>query len=495
MKHFVLKWALVVFSSGALLGTALSYILDFLVISNHFIFFAVIVFAGSFCVFVPKRVQRAWILATIFVFGVFIGGWRVSFDTVDSGFIEEFIGEEVVISGEIVSSPVRKQWNQEAILSIEAIEEENYTENGRAIIKFHFIEEVKLHDYVKLVGRVYKPQPFITDSGREFDYPSYLLNKKIVVIVHDVEFLEIQKGKRGIQKSLTNLKENLIQKIERWVPSPESALSIGMLVGVQGTLGGELDKAFRDTGLSHIVVLSGYNISIVVEGITKTLGAISFSLGVFGGIIGIILFAILVGGGSTVIRASIMASMVILARFLGRPHTAGRGLLYAATSMVLISPRVLLFDLSFQLSFVATLGILYIAPIFEQWTKKQTKGRMLIELFFITLSTQIAVMPLLAYSIGSVSLISLLANIIVLPFVPLAMGLSALLFVFESFGTGFLIAPFTYWVHRAITTIVELLASVPYASIYVPPIGIGVLLVIYAAMIASIIWWWKRNSM
>ena len=157
------------------------------------------------------------------------------------------------------------------------------------------------------------------------------------------------------------------------------AVEAGAFVFVTGQLAtdnsGDLLQLFRIVGLIHIVVLSGYNMTVVADGVARLFRFLSLRSRTVVGTVLIILFSLMVGGGATVIRAAIMTILALIARTLGRVADAGRLLFIAGIIMLLENPRILLGDPSFQLSFLATLGLIYLSPLVEKrlmWIPSET---------------------------------------------------------------------------------------------------------------------------
>jgi competence protein ComEC len=236
------------------------------------------------------------------------------------------------------------------------------------------------------------------------------------------------------------VKASFLDAIQRIIPDPESSLLGGILLGVKQSLGDDLEQAFIDTGTIHIVVLSGYNVTIVSEAIVKLFQSIfSERLALVFGSLGIGMFALVTGLGTTTVRASIMGLLGLLARVTGRTYDIVRALFLAGFGMVMYNPMTLAFDVSFQLSFIATLGLIMITPIVESWRLVRYIPTWigLRSIVASTLATQIAVLPYMLYKIGTVSIVSPLANLLVLPVIPLTMGISfgaGLLEMIASFG-------------------------------------------------------------
>ena len=231
------------------------------------------------------------------------------------------------------------------------------------------------------------------------------------------------------KEKLFKLKSWFVSNLEKSLPSPHSALAAGILVGSKQALGKDLLEDFRRVGLIHIVVLSGYNVTIIIDAIQKFFSFLPRTLGFYFSLFSIISFAIFTGASATTVRASIMAGLVVLSRFNRRDYDVNRALFLAGFLMVLHNPRILLSDPGFQLSFVATLGLLHISPKISCLLDRisdSPKFSEIKEIVSTTISTQIAVLPLLVVMTGEISVVSLLANVLVLPIIPLSMTMSAI---------------------------------------------------------------------
>ena len=135
----------------------------------------------------------------------------------------------------------------------------------------------------------------------------------------------------------------------------------------------------------------------------------------------IILFVILTGASASVVRAAVMGLLLSFAHGYGRLYDQKNSIILAGAVMIYHNPLTLVFDIGFQLSFAAVLGLIYLYPWLESRSYKISKLGVIKELILMTLSAQIAVAPLLIYYFGNFSLISLPANILILPFIPAAM--------------------------------------------------------------------------
>jgi competence protein ComEC len=208
------------------------------------------------------------------------------------------------------------------------------------------------------------------------------------------------------------------------------------------------------------------------------------------GIIAIVCFALLVGLSATVVRASIMAALLLAAQAFGRTYDVMRGLLLAGAVMIFINPYLLLYDIGFQLSFMATLGLLLVAPHLEVLTINAPTRLGIKDFLVATIATQIAVLPLLLYYIGEVSLVAVVVNVLVLPMVPVAMLLTFITGVvgLVSSGVAAMIGFTAYLSLSYIVIIATWFVKLPFASVTVPVIPAGGIFILYGLLIAILFW-------
>src|SRR3989338_8133471 len=327
---------------------------------------------------------------------------------------------------------------------------------------------------MEIRGTIKHHEAFSSNDGRIFDYPNYLKAKGITyqIFYPKVAMHGYERG-HFIRAKLFEVKHSFLERLSAVLPEPENALAGGILLGGKRTLGNEWTERFRITGIVHIIVLSGYNMTIIAE----WLGVAFLFLGFYGNLaisaIGIVGFALMTGAGATVVRAAIMALLVLLARLTGRTSTMGRALLVAGTIMVLHNPSILAFDPSFQLSFLAALGLVTVAPVLRERITIFRAHPLIEEVVISTLATQIMVLPLLLYQTGLFSTVALFANFLVLPIIPVTMlfafatGLAA----FLRNAVAFIPALPTEILLAWILGIGKFGASLPFAAIHVPPIS------------------------
>ena len=340
----------------------------------------------------------------------------------------------------------------------------------------------KYGDPVNFSGKLSEPFNFKSDTGRSFDYRGYLAKSDIFFEIKSaqVTLLDNENQKSGnwlssltsfdLTSILYRIKRGFVENLNVTLGEPHSALAAGLVVGEKSALGKDLLNDFRTVGLIHIVVLSGFNITVVADALRRMLSRLPRVWGMVAGGTGIILFGILVGGGATVVRSCFMASIALSANIIRRDYSVLRALLFAACLMLIQNPSILLHDPSFQLSFLATLGLILLASPLEKffWFIPEKFGMR--GIFSATFATQIFVSPFILYMMGQISIIGVVANILVLPLIPITM-----LAVFLTGSIGFISYPVSQlfgWVAHLLLQyellIVQKFAQIPFAALTFP---------------------------
>lgn len=341
-------------------------------------------------------------------------------------------------------------------------------------------------DRVSVTGELLRPESFETDLGRTFNYRGYLLARGTAYMMIYPDMVRVSSGEGNIlQEKLLSVKHMLMRSIEQVLPEPHAGLGEGLLLGVKRALGDELEAVFRKAGIIHIVVLSGYNIMLVVTFVLYLSAyVLPLRARMLFGITAIIIFALIVGFSATVLRASIMASLLLIARAIGQTSAIIRTLLFAGCIMLFFNPYLLAFDTGFQLSFLATLGLILAAPYIENRLGLVPTHIGAREFLTATLATQIFVLPLLLYQIGEFSVVSVVMNVLVLPMVPIAMLGTFAAGVIGMFSTVMAL-PFTYTTYLSLSYILilaEWFASLPFATYQVPAFPFWVLPFVYSVI-------------
>ena len=311
-------------------------------------------------------------------------------------------GEEIVFQGDVFKEPTHGLKSEEIDIKLRPPYEGEariYTEPSR---EFHY------GDLIEVKGEVNK-----SPTGR--------LN---IVSFPEITIISSNNGS-PIKTKLFQFKESLIGNLDAVLPPREAALMSGILLGERAEFTSEFKDQLNRSGTTHIVALSGYNISIIGWTLTGILGLFlrrrwAFYLSLFA----IPLFVIMTGAEASVVRAGIMGMIVLLAQKQSRLYSVRNAVTITALLMLVHNPKLLVFDLGFELSFAALLGIVYLFPYLERRLKWQDKEGSVFELKktgLQTFSAQLAVAPILLIKVGYLSATALMANILILTFIPLTM--------------------------------------------------------------------------
>ena len=238
-----------------------------------------------------------------------------------------------------------------------------------------------------------------------------------------ITLLESGQGSR-FRQYLFAVKDKLIGNLKAVLPPQKSGLISGILFGERSEFSDSFKEAMNKSGTTHIVALSGYNISIIAMLISGSLSYVmSRRRSFYISVIFIIAFVLMTGAEASVVRAAIMGIILLLAEQSSRVYSFKNAITLTAVAMLLFDPRLLVFDVGFQFSFAALLGIVYLNPIFKKYLPMKSDPGFLNwrDNFRQTLSAQIAVLPIALITFGYLSPFSLVANVLILSFVPVTM--------------------------------------------------------------------------
>lgn len=410
--------------------------------------------------------------------------WEILQHTEARNSLQEFEERAVVVVGVVVADPDQRATNLRVVLRVDTINGQD-APHGKLLVLLPRETEVAYGERLEVRGLIVAPAAFETDTGRVFDYHGYLRVRGISMVMERATLREQEAAGVTVLGPLFAIKHLFERSLESVLPEPEVSLVEGMLLGERGGFERELLHIFVIVGLIHIVVLSGSNIAIVSEGVFRLLGATRLPrTWVYGlGFGAIVCFALMAGGGAATVRAVIMGSIAILARYLHRPEAALRALFVAAGVMVLWNPLVLVYDTGFMLSVLATFGLITLSPFVESkltWVPDWPRFN-LRSIVATTLAVELFLLPALLYTSGIFSFVSLPVNVLVLPLVPLAMllgfvvGLLGLVHPLLALIPAFI----AQLVLKFIIGIAELSAALPFSSVFVAPFPWFVAVAVY----------------
>lgn len=334
-----------------------------------------------------------------------------------------------------------------------------------------------------------------------FSYRDYLARRGVYSLLRYPRIEVIGQG-RGVfwRATLLRLKEASAATLFHLLPNPYAALAQGMLLGIESGIPAQVDDAFRATGTSHVIVISGSQVALLA-GALYLLARHAFGQrwALYPAALGVLLYTTLVGGDPPVTRATVMGLLYMLARHIGRPTTGVVSLAAAAFLLTLANP-LSLWDASAQLSFAATAGLILIAPPLQRAFSRAIarritagRGRRLLQggadFLALTLAAQVATAPLIAYYFGRLPLVSLVANLLILPAQPFILEGSAVALLLGLCGLTFWARLVAYipWLALVWTVgVVERLAAWPTLDWGKP--GIGWVAAAYGALGLWLAW-------
>ncbi len=288
-------------------------------------------------------------------------------------------------------------------------------------------------DRVTVRGSVVAPQDFVTDSGRIFGYQAYLSSKGVVGIVNSPAVVIVEEGKFSLSRLATIVRYRVADILSKYVSFPFDGVIAGMVVGYQGGLPDEIQDLFRDTGVLHVLVLSGYNITLLAGFLFIILQRLSFKARSIVTVIAIIMLVLVSGAGVAAVRAGIMGSIAVVAGLSIRTYQPIRALVVAYLAFFFISPTSIFVDPGFHLSFLATLFMIAVLPKVEGIFAfiPDTKRISLRELLMLAFTVPIFMLPYMMYFSGNVPLSSPIANILLALVTPVIMIAGILVVLFS----------------------------------------------------------------
>ena len=414
----------------------------------------------------------------LIVFFLGAARYQSTVPTVDAHYIAWYNDRdyELLIAGTLAAPPDVRDTYANLRVSVTGVDTGGQTlaVHGLILARVPLGSQWHYGDTVRLRGHLQTPP-----RNEDFSYQDYLAHQGILSYMPDAAATLLPfPGGNPLLRLIYTFKEHAVAHVYRIFPNPEASLLAGILLGDDNGLPASLQQAYQNTGTAHIIAISGFNIAILASLLVSLFGGLlGRRRGAVAAVAGIVLYTLLVGATPSVVRAAIMGGLAILARQLGRRQNGLNTLAITAGVMTLINPNTL-WDVGFQLSFAATLGlILYAQPLQDWFTRilarrfplatAQKISAPISTFMFFTLAAQLTTLPVMAYQFGRISLVSIIANPFVLPVQPALMvlaGLAVLLsFIYLPLGQ---LAAWIAWPLAAYTDrVVEFFNRLPHGTI------------------------------
>lgn len=384
------------------LGIVLGVVLALIYRINFFtsiIWVVLVIILMIFLYFWPKAV---FLIVALFA-GMILAFFRSSYELIGEDYVRQFWGQTVVVSGVIDGDPETDEGSTKFKLTdLKFGENGEYLARGNLYISEYKNENLSRGDEVVLAGKM--SEGFGTYAG--YMYKPEIRN-----------WFRPEPG-------------NLILKVRNWfadrveslVPEPQVKLGLSYLLGMKTGLPDDLSENLRIVGLVHIVVASGAHLSILVEIARKVFGRLSRFAGLLFSVLFVLFFMAMVGWTPSILRAGIMAILMLCAWYVGRKFEPWRIILLVLAITLMMNPMFII-NLGWLLSFASYIGIMILGPKLTRFFYGSKKPNFVAEILITTISATLMTLPLVLYFYGRVSLISVIANLLILPTLPYAMGL------------------------------------------------------------------------
>ncbi|MFA5309175.1 MAG: DNA internalization-related competence protein ComEC/Rec2 [Dehalococcoidales bacterium] len=387
----------------------------------------------------PYRKQLILVSLGIFLFvmaAVYAYGSLYSVDESKLRFYNDLGPAE--IKGTVAADPDVRDRSTRLTLSVDAIFVDGAWRevDGKALVVVPRYPEYAYGDVLHLAGELETPSPI-----GDFDYRGYLAHQGIYTTLYypHVDVLGEDQGFTPLAW-IYALRGRLADTLAEVLPEPQAALAQGILLGLRGNIPADLNQDFVRSGMSHLLAISGFNVSIMA-GIMLGVGLWLFGrkryLYIWLALVAVWFYTVITGFNPPVVRAAVMASLFLIAEALGRQRSAAAALTLAAAVMVGINPYIL-GDASFQLSFMAMAGLIFIYPVLRDFGRGIVTSRLGDDGFFVSLADMmvdtmsaalaaiIAVWPLIAYYFGLFSLTGPLATFLATPLLTVIIAIGSL---------------------------------------------------------------------
>jgi competence protein ComEC len=374
-------------------------------------------------------------------------------------------------------------------------------DSGDILLRASLFPRYQHGDLLEVRAKLETPPIF-----EDFDYRDYLFRRGIDSIASypNIRVLDHERGD-PLRAASIDIRTALTESLSQVLPDPEATLAAGILFGARSDIPRDLRDDMEATGTSHLVAVSGQNVVLLAA---LLIGALAWSIGrrpaAWAALAGVVVYAFLVGGQPSVVRAAIMGGLYVAAIALGRRNTAIVAIAVAAAAMTALNPQIT-HDVSFQLSFAATLGLILLTPLlaraFESLTSRSPSvtdfplTRMLIDVATMTLAATAFTLPIVAINFQRISLAAPAANLIAVPaFVAVAATSTAAALVGLAIPGDAAFMAWLAWPPAAfMVTVIQLFAGLPLASVELRGLHVEHAIVYYVAL-GGAIWWLTRRA-
>lgn len=397
-RRLHVSWLIAIAAGGVLGGAALSQYIDqtFFVSFTFFLSGLALLLSGLWH-------RRVYLIPLIIIGGFVIGLWRGSTEQFKLEPYTTLIGNTVTLRAD-VDDDVDIGTDGATIIRLSNILIDERTVAGKVWVSTTSANTIKRGDRVTIKGQL---QPGFGSFS---------------AAMYRADVMKVQRPEPG--DVARRVRDSFADNIRTAIADPAASLGIGYLVGQRRALPPELEEALRIAGLTHVVVASGYNLTILVRLARRLFVRISKYVSVLAASGMIVSFIAVTGLSPSMSRAGLVTGLSLLAWYYGRKFHPLVLLPFAAAVTVLVNPSYAWGDLGWQLSFAAFGGVMIVAPLAQRYFFGETKPGTLRQILGETVAAQLCTLPILIYVFSEYSNVGIVANLLVLPLVPLAMLLT-----------------------------------------------------------------------
>jgi competence protein ComEC len=369
-----------------------------------------------------------------------------------------FLNQKVSLEAKIVAEIDEREEKIKYTVEISKINDRKA--QGKLLINASKFPPFEYGDILKIKG-IMKEAP----EDENFSYKKYLSRYEIYAIMDFAQIQKIDNDPNSILfKYIFDYKKKFLEKINRTYSEPYASFLSGLLIGARKGLPEQVQEDFRISGLSHIVAVSGSNITMIMALVMTLLMFLPRMISFAVSVVFVILFTIFVGMSAAVVRAAIMGIIGLVAIQAGRPKATLIALLTTIAVMGLWQPKMLIWDIGFQLSVSAVIGVIWLVPIMPKFFHKLPEKFAIKEAIVLTIAAQITTLPISVMNFHAFSLVAPLANLFVVPAIPFAM-LFGFISMFPIPMLSDLSGFIAYLLLKISLFFAHFFASIPYAQI------------------------------
>lgn len=415
--------------------------------------------------------QRVYALPVVALGGILVGLWHGSLLYTQFDVYKHLIGMTTVVSGTVTDDPDRGKQG-DTVLRLGDVMVDGHAVTGAVWVSTFEGKDIWRSDRVTVRGK-------LSQGFGNFGVTMYRAS------VQKVE--RPQPGDVALR-----VRDWFADLVRVAIAEPQASLGLGYLLGQRRALPPELDQALVIAGLTHVVVASGYNLTILVRLARRLFVKVSKYLAAVSSGSMIVAFVAITGASPSMTRAGLVAGLSLAAWYYGRKFHPLVLLPFAAALTVIINPAYAWNDLGWQLSFAAFAGVMIMAPLLQRYFFGDKKPGTVRQILGETVSASIVTLPILVYAFGQFSNVALIANLLVLPLVPLAMLLTSIA------GIAALVAPPlativglpAQWLLTYMTSAAQYLAGLPWAQT-IMEIPAWSVWIAYALIVAVCVYMWR----